>query len=235
MKRIKLSVVSMFASLVFAGNVFAGDASSSASAGANAGSTAVGIGQAAPNINVTEIGGTTIPASTHSTVDGTQTLKNVPNVYAPALTTTLTETCMGSSSGGFSIAGFGISAGGTWADEECVNRLNARELRSLGPDGALAAKEVMCANPVVREAYRKIGKPCIGDVASAAPAKTSGNGAQDTAPVKAGSNAVQNAELIHPMTQAVALNSPKYKEGDVIEFNGTRWKKQDESWLEIKN
>jgi len=126
--------------------------------------------------------GTTIPANTkadntiHQEVSGTQTIKNVPSMGASGLTTTLTETCMGSSSAGGAVPGFGLTFGSTWKDEECVNRLNAREVRTLGPDGALAAKEIMCSNEVVRLAYRRIKKPCIGDdevIASNAPEKKS--------------------------------------------------------------
>ncbi len=109
------------------------------------------------------------PTHTTTTVDGTQTIKNVPSVYAPALTTTLTETCMGSTSGGVSIAGIGVSGGTTWSDAECINRLNARELRAMGETAA--AKEVLCENPAVRAAFQKVGKPCIGEPMSA-PAKT---------------------------------------------------------------
>lgn len=114
-------------------------------------------------------GGTAIPANTtatntiRTTMDGTQTIRNVPSMGAPGLTTTLTETCMGSSSGGLSIAGFGITGGSTWKDDNCVNRLNAREVRTFGPEGALAAKEIMCENKVVRVAYQRSGHPCFGD------------------------------------------------------------------------
>jgi hypothetical protein len=225
MNRIKLSTLSMFVSLVFAGNVFAGDASSTAgagaSAGANAGSTAVGIGQAAPNINVTEIGGTVIPADTHTTVSGTQTLKNVPNVYAPALTTTLTETCMGSSSGGFSIAGFGISGGGTWVDAECVNRLNARDVKALPvPGAALAAKEVLCANAVVRAAFRKTGNPCVDDVS---PRKVS------AADQPAGNQSV--AMLSQQAPETSGSGEPAVKRTVV---NGVEWNFTNGAWTASK-
>lgn len=84
--------------------------------------------------------------------------RNVPAVVAPALTTTLTETCMGSTSVGAAGVGFGFSAGSTWKDTDCVNRLNARELRTFGDTAA--AKEVMCENDIVRAAYKRIGQPC---------------------------------------------------------------------------
>jgi hypothetical protein len=116
------------------------------------------------------LGGTTIPANTtanntiHTTTDGTQTIKNVPSMGAPGLTTTLTETCMGSSSGGGAVAGFGLTFGSTWKDIECVNRLNSREVKSLPvPGAAMAAKEILCANAEVRASFKNVGEPCFID------------------------------------------------------------------------
>jgi len=80
----------------------------------------------------------------------------VPTAVAPALTTTLSETCMGSTSAGASGSGFGLSFGSTWTDDECVRRLNAREVRSMG--FALAAKELMCDNDDVRAAFERTAK-----------------------------------------------------------------------------
>jgi hypothetical protein len=98
------------------------------------------------------------PAETTVRYQGGYELKNVPGVVAPNLTTTLTETCMGSTSIGGAGVGFGFSAGTTWKDTDCVNRLNARELRTFGDTAA--AKEVMCENEVVRAAYKRVGQPC---------------------------------------------------------------------------
>lgn len=61
-----------------------------------------------------------------------QTLRTTPAIVAPALTTTLTETCMGSTSLGVSVVGVGATGATTWNDSECVRRLNARELNSMG-------------------------------------------------------------------------------------------------------
>jgi hypothetical protein len=91
----------------------------------------------------------------------TVTVRSVPGIIAPALTTTLTETCMGSTSAGIAGIGFGVSLGSTWRDADCVNRLNARDLRSLGD--ADAAKEVLCENQVVRNAYKRLGHACAID------------------------------------------------------------------------
>jgi hypothetical protein len=88
----------------------------------------------------------------------------VPAVVAPSLTTTLSETCMGSTSMGIAGAGFGISFGSTWKDDACVRRLDSRELRSFGaglaPNDAIlfhfAAKERMCADPKIRAAFERV-------------------------------------------------------------------------------
>ncbi|HWU01543.1 MAG TPA: OmpA family protein [Novosphingobium sp.] len=78
---------------------------------------------------------------------------------APALTTTLTETCMGSTSLGVSVLGFGASGGTTWQDKHCVRRLNARELAQTMGDRD-AARELMCADEEIFRVYNALGRPC---------------------------------------------------------------------------
>jgi hypothetical protein len=86
-------------------------------------------------------------------------VRTVPTTYAPALTTTLTETCMGSTSAGGSWLGGGISIGSTWEDKSCKRRLNARELAQTLGDRE-AARAVMCGDPDVADAYERLGRPC---------------------------------------------------------------------------
>jgi len=93
---------------------------------------------------------------------GEYKLKNTPNVSAPALTTTMTETCMGSTSVGGAVPGFGLSFGTTWRDAACVRRLDARQLSALGYN--LGAKELMCDSDAVREALARAGTPCYNDL-----------------------------------------------------------------------
>ena len=88
----------------------------------------------------------------------TQRLVTAPPVAAPGLTTTLSETCMGSRSGGISVMGFGGTGGATYTDDECVTRLDARELASWGDREA--ARAVMCTKPRVYKAYEMTGNPC---------------------------------------------------------------------------
>lgn len=68
---------------------------------------------------------------------------------------------MGSTSAGAGFSGGSFSFGTTWRDTECVNRLNAREIRTYGD--VQAAKEIMCSNDTVREAFKKVGRPCADD------------------------------------------------------------------------
>lgn len=95
----------------------------------------------------------------HST--GSDLSNMVPNATAPNLATTLTETCMGSSSAGASGAGFGFSIGTTWRDSACVRRLDARQLSAFGD--LATAREMMCDSDKVREAAARAGKPCVAD------------------------------------------------------------------------
>lgn len=92
---------------------------------------------------------------------GSYTVRNTPAAVAPALTTTLTETCMGSTSVGASGPGFGVSFGTTWRDTACVRRLDARQILALGH--ADAATELMCDSEAVRGAFRRVGRPCHAD------------------------------------------------------------------------
>ena len=87
--------------------------------------------------------------------------KAVGMSYAPALTTTLTETCMGSTSVGAGFSGGAFSFGTTWRDHACVRRLDAREIKSFGD--VQAAKEIMCDSDLVREAFKRVGRPCAED------------------------------------------------------------------------
>jgi hypothetical protein len=103
-----------------------------------------------------------------SNTPATQTIYNVPNVYAPGLAAAGAEVCLGSVSAGGAGAGFGVSIGGTYVDQECQLRLNARTLATLGY--TVAAREEMCIDSGVRAAMLAAGSPCAADMgAHAAP------------------------------------------------------------------
>ena len=97
-----------------------------------------------------------------STTPASQTIYNVPNVYAPGLAAAGAEVCLGSVSAGGAGAGFGVSIGGTYVDQECQLRLNARTLATLGY--TVAAREEMCIDSGVRAAMLAAGSPCAADM-----------------------------------------------------------------------
>ena len=96
------------------------------------------------------------------TSPSSSTLYNVPNVYAPGLAAAGAEVCLGSVSAGGAGAGFGVSIGGTYVDQECQLRLNARTLATLGY--TVAAREEMCIDSGVRAAMLAAGTPCAADL-----------------------------------------------------------------------
>lgn len=112
-----------------------------------------------------------IPVTTNNTTDarnqsssvnqGSDLSRSVGMAVAPALTTTFSETCMGSTSAGAGFAGGAVSIGSTWEDEACIRRLDAREVKSMGDSET--AKEIMCGSPEVRAAFKRVGRPCAID------------------------------------------------------------------------
>lgn len=110
------------------------NATSRSKAKSNSNSNATG-----GNANVTNVENTDIPVST---------------AYAPSLTSS-NDTCMGSSSLGGQGAGFGISLGSTWEDEDCRRRKNARFLYNVGSKASAIA--LMCEDTEVANAIMKSG------------------------------------------------------------------------------
>jgi hypothetical protein len=101
----------------------------------------------------------TAPAATTSTVNnsGDQTVRNVPSMGAPSLTTS-NDTCMGSSSIGAAGIGFGITIGSTWTDNNCTMLKNSRELWNMGMKAASLAR--LCMDAKNREALEETGFKC---------------------------------------------------------------------------
>lgn len=99
------------------------------------------------------------PGETHQYIEsgGTQTIKNVPSVAGPNLTTS-NDTCMGSSSGSMNGPGFGVSIGSTWSDANCKLLKNSRELWNMGMKAAAMA--LMCTDTANRDALEMTGFEC---------------------------------------------------------------------------
>ncbi|SAL58608.1 hypothetical protein [Caballeronia humi] len=115
------------------------------------------------------------PYDTRATVDYNQSsysVRTTPSIAAPSLTTTLSDTCMGSASFGISVTGFGATGGTTMVDQACVRRLDAREFRAMGlTDVALA---LLCQSDSNRRAVEATGHLCPG---TTAPLAKTGDGA----------------------------------------------------------
>jgi hypothetical protein len=88
---------------------------------------------------------------------GSQTVKNVPSVSGPPLTTS-NDTCMGSTSGSANGPGFGVGFGTTWTDANCVMLKNSRELWNMGMKAAAMAR--MCEDSANRKALEITGFVC---------------------------------------------------------------------------
>jgi len=118
--------------------------------------------------------------NTKTTVDygGSYSVKTVPNIVAPSLTTTLSDTCMGSASFGLSFTGFGATGGTTMVDQACVRRLDSREFRAMGlNDVALA---LLCQSEANRKAVESTGRSCPGMERAAGPAAPAAPSASST-------------------------------------------------------
>lgn len=88
---------------------------------------------------------------------GDYTIKNVPSVNGPPLTTS-NDTCMGSTSGSANGPGFGIGFGTTWTDEHCKDLKTSRELWNKGMKAASLA--IDCMNPRAKMALEITGTKC---------------------------------------------------------------------------
>jgi len=94
------------------------------------------------------------PASTTST----NRLITPPTVVAPGLAAAGIETCLGSSSGGLSLMGGGLTFGSTKVDDGCTIRLLARQLYAFGFQKAAVA--LMCQDERVTFAMAAAGTLC---------------------------------------------------------------------------
>ena len=110
-------------------------------------------GTTTQNINST-IGGTSKNIVEYT---GSYTMKNVPSVNGPNLTTS-NDTCMGSSSGSANGPGFGVSFGTTWSDDHCKRLKMSRELWNKGMKAASLAMD--CMDPAARVALEITGSKC---------------------------------------------------------------------------
>jgi len=88
---------------------------------------------------------------------GDYTIRNVPSVNGPNLTTS-NDTCMGSTSGSVNGPGIGIGFGTTWTDEHCKRLKMSRELWNKGMKAASIAMD--CMDPSAMAALEMTGTKC---------------------------------------------------------------------------
>lgn len=110
------------------------------------------------SVNIPISSNTGVDARNQSNNTGSDLSKNVGVAMTPGLTASFSESCMGSTSVGAGFAGGSLALGSTWTDIACVRRLDAREIKTLGD--AEASKELMCNNKEIREAFKRVGRPC---------------------------------------------------------------------------
>lgn len=131
-------------------------AAASAIAQGGRGGNATAQGGRGGNANVTVQGGGSGGGSTY--VDARER-QRVPDASAPAVWSN--NPCLVGLSGGVAVAGFGASIGAGVEDRDCTRRANAQQLVAMGEREA--AREVLCGSAEVRQAFARIGRPCVAD------------------------------------------------------------------------
>lgn len=164
-----LIVLAFFATSAFADSNAAALAGSAAQSASLSGSASIASQGNAQNIT---INGAAIPTVTSHTANtnyrqenvGTSTVRTVPQVYAPPMG--VTAPCRVALSGGISVIGVGVAAGGSVPDAPCNLRELSRTYQALGnvakagavADGALALE---CLDETVAKA---LGPLCPAQV-----------------------------------------------------------------------
>ena len=144
---------------------------------------------------------------------GNYTIKNVPSVSGPNLTTS-NDTCMGSSSGGANGAGFGISFGSTWSDEHCKRLKMSRELWNKGMKAASLAMD--CMDIGAKAALEMTGTRCPQSMTVAERREAFGVQASATGalPPMASSSAPENYSAI-----SIPVSQSQLKPADIVVTN----------------
>ncbi len=154
-----LKIIVLTSLLTSAPWTYAQTSTTTATSDSNANSTATGNANGT-NTNIINFPSAPANSAHKETVEykGSYTMKSVPALYAPPLVTTMTDTCMGSTSVGASFSGFGFNGGSTWTDQNCVRRLDAREFRAMGMNDVAVA--LLCQNPDNQRAIESTGRTC---------------------------------------------------------------------------
>jgi len=143
--------------------------------------------------------------TTRTIVDnqGSYTVRNVPSVNGPNLTTS-NDTCMGSTSASANGAGVGLSFGTTWTDEHCKRLKMSRELWNKGMRAASLAMD--CMDPSAMAALEMTGTRCPQSMTAAE--RVSAFGPQASPLGAAPALPVAAAPAQAPLTTSAAQLSP---------------------------
>ncbi len=136
---------------------------------------------------------------------GSYTVRNVPELIAPSVVGG--NPCAVGISGGVAVSGFGITAGGTWADRQCERRQEAALLYNIGQKDASVA--LLCQDDSVRTAINATGQACPGQPRVVAQAPAPAVVASVAAPAQVAAVAVPA-----PMAPAVVAPKPTYVRPD---------------------
>jgi hypothetical protein len=94
---------------------------------------------------------------------GTQTLKSVPSVVVPNLPSVINnDMCLVSSAVGGSGIGFSVGIGFQYKDDDCIRRINARQLFNMGYQKAaiaLMAQDANIAKALNDAGFSNLGEP----------------------------------------------------------------------------
>jgi hypothetical protein len=93
------------------------------------------------------------------TINGSQTLRNTPEIVAPNISGG--NPCLVGISGGGAGPGIGITFGVGYSDRGCERRNSAALLSNIGERDV--AVELMCDDDGVRQAMARTGHPCAAD------------------------------------------------------------------------
>jgi hypothetical protein len=168
------------------------------------------------------------PANTRQDLDysGTYTIKNVPNAIAPNIYPS--ANCHGSTGVGGAVAGFGVTFGSSWQDEDCQYRETARMFHQMGMNGDAVA--VLCSSPFAVNAPA-CAKPAQQPTADAGPSrKDAARDGDDSKRRKSAATKVPDSDF----SADVNLPDSEFHNTEIVAAaDGRLWRKRNGDWIEV--
>jgi hypothetical protein len=137
-------------------SVSRGGAGGVGTATATGGNARGGAARASNSLTFNSPSATNNRSDTRTRISGRQ--DTTANAIAPALVASAVGTCLGSTSAGVGITGFGASFGSTVQDRNCDLRMFSEALLKTGQRNAATA--ILCRNPDVYLAFTSVGVAC---------------------------------------------------------------------------